>query len=82
MVPESSFVAVSVMIAVPVLPASALVMGGISFADERGTVKVDVVVVPCEGEEGDEDELPHPTAKKLRPTRSTNNRFIVFFCLP
>jgi hypothetical protein len=69
------------MIAVPVLPVSALVMAGISFADERGTVKVDVVVVPCDGAEGEELPLPHPAARRLAPTTSTVNRFMLF-CLP
>ena len=65
--------------AVPLPLASALVMAGTSFAGERGTVNVDVVVVPCDGAVGDESPL-HPTAKMLRPTMSDENRFMLF-CL-
>jgi hypothetical protein len=49
-----SFVTVRVRVAVPALLTSALVIGGTSLADERGTVNVDVVVVPCEGSVGAE----------------------------
>jgi hypothetical protein len=34
-------------------------MAGASFAGERGTVKVVVVRVPCDGEDGDDDS-EHP----------------------
>ena len=64
----------------PLPLASALVMAGTSFADESGTVKVDVVVVPCDGAVGDESSSPHPTARMLRPTMSAENRFMLF-CL-
>src|SRR5688572_19390287 len=74
MVPEPSFVTVRAMVAVPLPLASALAMGGTSLAGERGTVKVDVVWVPCEGASG--DDSAHPTARTLRPTRSSDNRFI------
>ena len=67
--PESSFVTVRAMVAVPLPLASALVMAGTSLAGERGTVKVDVVLVPCDGAVG--DESAHPTARTLRPTMST-----------
>jgi hypothetical protein len=55
-----------------------LVMGGISLADERGTVKVEVVVVPGNGAM---DEPAHPTARTLRPTMRLDNRYMLF-CLP
>jgi hypothetical protein len=75
-----SLVTVSSMTTEPLAPASALVIGGVSLADERGTVKVDVVLVPCDGADGDE-ELPQPTASILRPTTSVRSRFMLF-CLP
>ena len=46
MTPPASLVTVSAIVAVPVLPASALVMAGTSLAGESGTVKVEVVVPP------------------------------------
>jgi hypothetical protein len=51
-----------------------LVIAGTSLAGERGTVKVDVVLVPCVGSVGDDD--PHPTARTLRLRMNTENRFI------
>jgi hypothetical protein len=75
-VPESSFVTVRAMTAVPVLPASALVMAGTSLADERGTVKV--VVLAADGSVG--DELPHPTVRMVTPTTRSESRFMLF-CL-
>jgi hypothetical protein len=54
-------------------------MAGTSFADESGTVKVDVVVVPCDGVVGDE-ESPHPTARMVRPMTRSESRFMLF-CL-
>src|SRR5688572_20148343 len=74
MSPESSFVTVSAMTAVPLAFASALAMAGTSLAGERGTVKVEVVSVPVDGSVG--DEAPHPTARTLTPTRSAESLFI------
>jgi hypothetical protein len=79
MFPASSLVTVRAMVDVPLALASALVMAGTSFAGERGTVNVDVVVVPPDGAVGDE-ESPHPAARMLRPTMTAENRFILF-CL-
>jgi hypothetical protein len=53
MLPAPSFVTVRAMMAVPLALASALVMAGTSFAGDRGTVNVDVVVVPPDGAVGD-----------------------------
>jgi hypothetical protein len=72
-------VTVRAMMAVPLPLASALAMAGTSFAGERGTVKVDVVVVPWDGPSGDEESL-HPTARIVRLTMSAENRFMLF-CL-
>jgi hypothetical protein len=77
---EPSLVTVRAMVAVPLLPASALVIGGTSLAGERGTVNVDVVVpgVPGEGAVG--DESLHPTARTLSPTAINESR-VILFCL-
>ena len=64
--------------AVPRALASALVIAGTSFAGERGTVNVDVVVVPCAGASG--VESLHPAARTLRQTISAEIRFMLF-CL-
>src|SRR4030095_3541765 len=74
-VPPPSLGTVRAMVAVPEPLASALVVGGTSFAGERGTVNVDVVRVPCDGAGGD-DESAHPTARMLKPTKSADIRYI------
>jgi hydrogenase maturation factor HypE len=74
---EPSLVTVRAMVAVPLLPASALVIGGTSLVGDRGTVKVDVVV-PGEGAIG--DESLHPTAKTLSHTAINESR-VILFCL-
>jgi hypothetical protein len=77
-VPPPSLVTMSAMTAVPEPLASALAVGGTSLAGDRGTVNVVVVVVPWEdGPDGDEDSL-HPMASTLRPTISTDRRFMTF----
>jgi hypothetical protein len=80
--PDPSLVTVKAMVAVPLPLASALVTAGTSLAGESATVKVDVVVVPWDGSLG--DELPHPTARTLRPTTKSENLFIcsAFLILP
>jgi hypothetical protein len=83
MLPPLSFVTVKAMVAVPEPLASALEMAGTSLAGERGTVKVDVVLVPCDGADGpdgEDDDSEHPTARMLRPTTSTDIRCMLF-CL-
>jgi hypothetical protein len=81
MAPESSFATVKAMTAVPFAGASALVTAGTSLAGESGTVNVVVLVVPCDGDVGEESESEHPTARTLRPTMTHENRFMLC-CLP
>jgi hypothetical protein len=63
------------MVAVPLPLTSALTIAGTSFAGESGTVKVVVVLVPCDGSMGDESE--HPTARTLKPMMSTESLFML-----
>jgi hypothetical protein len=79
MFPVPSFVTVRAMTAVPLPLRSALVIAGTSFAGDRGTVKVDVVVVPCDGAAGDFESL-HPAARMLTPRMNARDRFMLF-CL-
>ena len=58
MLPDSSFLTVRAMVAVPLPLASALVMAGTSLAGESGTVKVDVVVVPVTVRSGTSPSAP------------------------
>jgi hypothetical protein len=41
------------MVTVPLPLASALTTGGTSLTGESGTVKVEVVLVPCDGPDGE-----------------------------
>src|SRR4029453_7172746 len=75
MVPPPSLVTVRAMVAVPEPLASALVVGGTSFAGERGTVNVDGGRVPCDGAEGGDEAAP-PPARMLKPKKSADIRYI------
>src|SRR5215510_3067364 len=75
MLPAASLVTLNVIVAVPLPLASALVIGGTSFAGRRSAVKAGLT-----GPDGSFDDFPHPTAMASTAAR-TARRFMWFSSL-